>query len=208
MDPNHTLLLAYGAYLVGTLSPGPAVLAIMTTAMAEGRRAGLALALGVVTGSLAWGGVAALGLGALLETTAGALALLKIAGGLYLIWLAWRALRGALAEAPPPDAAAGPPASLSRHWARGLGIHLTNPKAVFVWMAIIAIGLPAGSTPGDVALVVGGCAVIGVGVFLGYAIVFSTGVSRRVYLRLRRLIGALAAAIFGGLGVRLVLAEP
>lgn len=208
MDPNHTLLLAYGAYLVGTLSPGPAVLAIMTTAMAEGRRAGLALALGVVTGSLAWGGVAALGLGALLETAAGALALLKIAGGLYLIWLAWRALRGALAGAPPPGAAAGPPASLSRHWARGLGIHLTNPKAVFVWMAIIAIGLPAGSTPGDVALVVGGCAVIGVGVFLGYAIVFSTGVSRRVYLRLRRLIGALAAAIFGGLGVRLVLAEP
>ena len=48
--PAH-LLLAWSAYVLGTGSPGPSNLAIMATAMNEGRRSAVALAAGVVTGA-------------------------------------------------------------------------------------------------------------------------------------------------------------
>ena len=62
------LALAYTAYLIATMTPGPANVAIMATAMREGRRQGLFLASGVVMGSITWGTLAALGLTALLST--------------------------------------------------------------------------------------------------------------------------------------------
>lgn len=48
------LLIAWTAYLIATASPGPAILAIITTSVSQGRKAGLALALGVLTGSYTW----------------------------------------------------------------------------------------------------------------------------------------------------------
>ncbi|MCD0504670.1 LysE family transporter, partial [Bordetella petrii] len=61
---NLTLILA--AALVASASPGPATLAIAGTSMAHGRRAGMAMASGITTGSLCWSCMAAFGLGAVM----------------------------------------------------------------------------------------------------------------------------------------------
>ncbi|WP_029029867.1 LysE family translocator [Salinarimonas rosea] len=208
MDIVPYLLVAYGTYVVGTASPGPANLAIMATSMEAGRASGVAMALGVVSGSVMWGVVAALGLGALLEASATVLVVMKVMGGLYLLWLAYRAARGALSTAPievPAGPARGAPPTLRRHYLRGLGIHLVNPKAVFVWMAIITLGLPVGAPPVLAALIVAGCAALGVVVFVTYALVFSSAPVVRVYAGLRRWIGAVIALFFGAAGTRLLL---
>ena len=82
------ILLAYSAFFLAIASPGPNVLAVIGTSMGVGRTSGLALALGVAAGSFLWALLTACGLSALLASYASALTAIKIAGGLYLLWLA------------------------------------------------------------------------------------------------------------------------
>jgi len=64
--PNLTL--AFGAFLLGMMSPGPNVLSIMGTSMSLGRKPGCALAFGIATGSVAWALLTVAGLSMLLAT--------------------------------------------------------------------------------------------------------------------------------------------
>src|SRR5262245_5284150 len=101
--PGHTLfsanlLLAYTAYLVGTASPGPSNLATISTAAHHGRKAALAFALGVMSGSMFWATVAALGVSAALVAWSQFIIAVKIFGGLYLLWLAFKSGRTALSH--------------------------------------------------------------------------------------------------------------
>jgi threonine/homoserine/homoserine lactone efflux protein len=200
-------LLAYATYFVATASPGPSNLSIMGIAMNEGRRAALQFAAGVLCGSLFWAILAVCGLSALLAGTATLLWALKIAGGLYLLWLAWRSLRSALR----PDAqplAAGPimrsPEPAWQLYLRGLGMHLTNPKAVLAWLAIVSLALPVGAQTGQALWVVGGCMLIGALVFGGYAMLFSVARARRIYARSRRGLEGVLAVVFATAGMRLL----
>jgi len=139
--PAHfeQLLLVYTAYVMAAASPGTANMAIMGIAMSKGRAPAMVLAAGIVTGSLFWAVLAATGISTVLSAYAGALTALKIAGGLYLLYLAYRSARSALsttvrqtlsrAEVSWVDYAA--------LYRRGVLLHLTNPKAVLAWMAIM-----------------------------------------------------------------------
>ena len=96
---NH-LLVVFTAYVIAAGSPGPSTLRIMGVAMNQGRRAGLALVAGVISGSPFWGLSAATGISALLARYAEALIVLKISGRIYLLYLAFRAARSALTSDP------------------------------------------------------------------------------------------------------------
>ena len=87
--------LSYAAFLITIASPGPNVLALISTSMSVGRKAGMALALGISYGSLTWALLTAFGLSALLMTYAHALTTIKIIGGIYLFWLAYNAFKSA-----------------------------------------------------------------------------------------------------------------
>ncbi len=207
-DSLSPLLLVYLSYVIAVASPGPSNMAIMGVAMGQGRRAGLALATGVLTGSYIWALAAAAGLSALLTAWAGALVLLKIAGGLYLLWLAVKSARAAARPDPGPSTPAAP-VPLGRLYRRGVLLHLTNPKAVLGWMAIMSLGLaPASGTPAQLPAILGGCALLGVVIFPGYALLFSTAPMVRGYRQARRWIEGLMAAVFGAAGLRLLLSRP
>lgn len=203
--PAH-LLLAWTAYVVGTASPGPSNLAIMATAMNAGRGPALCLAAGVVTGSWFWGVAAAFGLSAVLATYSQALVAIKILGGLYLLWLALKSARSAWSA---KEKAGGQAVHQSpgRTFLRGTAMHLTNPKAIFVWMSIVSMALPAGAQARDAWQVVAGCAVLGLCVFIGYALLFSAPLARRVYGRLRRWFEGTLALVFGYAGLRMLLSR-
>ncbi len=79
------LFLVFSAYLFLTLSPGPANMAIMTTSMRQGRRSGIALACGVLTGSQLWTNLAALGVTSLIITFPLALKIISLIRGLYFL---------------------------------------------------------------------------------------------------------------------------
>ena len=92
----YQLLLVYTTYVIAAGSPGPSTMRIMGVAMNQGRKAGLIFASGVVTGSIFWGLMAVTGVSAILTRFAEALVILKIFGGLYLLYLAFKAGRAAM----------------------------------------------------------------------------------------------------------------
>lgn len=200
------IVAAYLVYLVAVISPGPAIMAIVSTSISDGRRAGLAMAAGVFAGSFTWAMAASIGLAALLTQYAGFLQIVKIAGGLYLLYLAAKALRSASRKDDHILPATGNPEkrSLRRIFLLGYAIHVTNPKAIFAWVAIISLGLPANASAQAVAFIVGGCLLTGMTVFTGYAILFSTARAFRVYRAARRGIDATLGVLFAAAGIKLL----
>lgn len=201
------LALIYGAYLIATASPGPSNMAIMGMAMREGRLPALVLAAGVITGSLFWAILTATGLSAVLTTYVQALFVIKIVGGIYLLYLAFRAGRSALK--PASDfAGANTGRTTPRYRAlyrQGLLMHIGNPKAILSWIAIMSLGLRQDAPAGILPAIVGGCAILGVIVFGGYALLFSTASMVALYSSLRRWIESVLFAIFAVAGLKLLV---
>ncbi|SAL04425.1 lysine exporter protein LysE/YggA [Caballeronia arationis] len=199
---STNLLLTYAAYFVGTASPGPSNLAIMSIAANHGRRAGLIFALGVISGSMFWAMVATLGVSAALIAYSQFIIAVKIFGGLYLLWLAFKSGRRALETATASVMELERTQTSRSVYVRGAMLHLTNPKAILVWVSIVA--LSSNSTGSAHSVVVAGCAAIGCLVFGGYAVLFSTGLARRMYVRARRAMEGCLAVVFGIAGIRLL----
>jgi threonine/homoserine/homoserine lactone efflux protein len=205
---NTNLMLAYLAFAIGVASPGPSVLAVMGTAMAQGRARALALAAGIVSGSLCWGLSAAFGLAALMARWSGALALVKVVGGLYLLWLAWQAARKAVRGAGPQAAMRrGAGERYARTYARGAALHLTNPKAIVVWLSVVSLALPHNSGQADALAFVLSCALLSATIFCCYALAFSTDAARRGYRAAERPVNALLAGVFAYAGLRMLLSS-
>ena len=196
---------AYIAYLINVAAPGPANFAIIGTSISQGRRAGLITALGIACGSFTWACAAALGLATLLRTYAIALEVLKVLGGLYLIYLAWKAYRSA--RLPDDKVALGNVRTnytARQLWLRGYAIHVTNPKAIFAWLAIISLGLPENAPTSVIVLIVTICMSSSLTIFLTYATVFSTQHALRGYKAARRWIEGTMALVYSAAGLKLL----
>ncbi|MBX4955714.1 LysE family translocator [Rhizobium lentis] len=200
-------IVVYIAYVIAAGSPGPSNMAIMNVAMSQGRRPALVLAAGVITMSTCWGLIAVTGISTVLVRYANALIVLKIAGGLYLLWLAWKAARSAAAEDTPTSGLGRPAAALGTLYRRGILMHLGNPKAVLAWVAIMSLGLKPGASPDMALMAFGGCVLLGISIFGGYAVLFSTAPMVRGYARARRWIEASLAVFFAGAGSRLLFSH-
>ncbi|MFH1805998.1 MAG: LysE family translocator [Pseudomonadota bacterium] len=200
------ILIAYATFILATISPGPALLSTMGTAMGSGRKAGVALGLGVVCGSFTWGMLAALGLSSVLASWPGALDIIRIAGCLYLLFLAFKAFRSATSRHDPlaPPSAKGT-SGPGGHFLRGWGIHLTNPKAILAWIAIISLGLKPGAPVWVVVILLGGTMAFAILFYTSAAIAFSTPVMVRLYSRAQRGINAVLGLFFVFAAIRLVI---
>ncbi len=192
--------LAWLAFAVLAASPGPSTMAIMGTSLAYGREAGMRFAAGVVSGSVTWGVLSALGTAALLGQAAWTLTGLKIAGGVYFLWLAFKAGRSACQGTPVQDGTVNP----RRAYLAGLALHLTNPKAVFSWTTIVVLGMPAGAPAHHTFFILAGCAVLAITINMGYAIVFSNRQVVCGYRKVKRWVDGTLAVLFTLAGVRLL----
>ena len=206
MDQINVLVVVVAA-LAGGLTPGPGTLAISGTAMAQGRAMGLAVAWGITTGSTLWAVAAGLGVGSLLASNQWLAEGLRYAGAAYLGWLAYASGQAALrkGERPPPKDVSG--GSLVLAWAKGMLIHLGNPKAVVFWGSILAIGTKPGAGSGAVLGILAICLAINVAITTSYALLFSSAAITRGYLRLRRWLEGMFACVFGGASVYLLTAR-
>jgi threonine/homoserine/homoserine lactone efflux protein len=133
--PSTSTLLLFGLAALGLLViPGPAVLYIVTRSIHQGRAAGLVSVLGVATGSLVHVAAAALGLSALLMSSAVAFEAAKLLGAAYLIWLGIRTLRGRGEDEVP----GGPETTdLSRAYIQGVVVQVLNPKIALFFLALL-----------------------------------------------------------------------
>jgi threonine/homoserine/homoserine lactone efflux protein len=134
MLPTHSLLLFISAALILLVIPGPAVFYILGRSIGQGRSAGLASALGIAVGSLVHTVAAAVGLSALLMSSAIAFSAVKYLGAAYLIYLGIQKFRQSDSTALSPDA---PPVKLSRIFAQGIVVNVLNPKSALFFFAFL-----------------------------------------------------------------------
>jgi threonine/homoserine/homoserine lactone efflux protein len=133
MPDTHALWLFSLATLALLLVPGPAVLYIVTQSVDHGRLAGFVSVAGVHLGTLVHTFAAAVGLSALIVSSAVAFSVVKYAGAAYLVYLGIRRL---LERAPPVEVASGS-GSLARLFWRGALVNVLNPKTALFFFAFL-----------------------------------------------------------------------
>jgi threonine/homoserine/homoserine lactone efflux protein len=205
---EHVLPLAsiLVAIALGAISPGPSFVLVARTAIAGSRRAGLGTALGMGLGGLTFATLALLGLIALLAQVAWLYLGLKIFGGLYLLYLAWRLWRGASEPLSVDTAGMVQAGGFFRAVLLGLFTQLSNPKTAVVYAGIFAALLPSQHLP--LWLTVALPVAIFCIEFSWYALVataFSAGGPRRAYLGAKAWIDRLAGGVMAALGIRLIV---
>ena len=124
------LLAALGLLLI----PGPSVLYVITRSVEQGRRAGLASVLGIELASLVHTAAAALGLSAVLLTSALAFSVVKYLGAAYLIYLGLRTL---LMREKNSQIPVQVPRSFSQLFTQGFLVNLLNPKTALFFYAFL-----------------------------------------------------------------------
>jgi len=206
MIPVHSLLLFISAALVLLVIPGPAVFYILGHSIGHGRKAGIVSALGIGVGSIFHTAAAAVGLSALLLSSAVALGTVKYLGAAYLIYLGIQKLR----RDESTDLSAGAPqVKLSRVFAQGIVVNILNPKAALFFFAFLPqfVDTSRGSVPFQVVVLGAAFVLLGLLSDGAYALLASTGAG---WLRRRPRVARRSRLVSGGvlisLGVTTALA--
>jgi len=158
------LLTFLAAATLLIVAPGPDTLLVTRNVFRRGRRGGLVTAAGTVTGLALWSAAAALGLSALLAASRVGYDVVRVAGGLYLIWLGVQSLRshGVVAAAP----AEAPPIAMHRAYLSGVLSNLLNPKIGVFFVTFLPGFVPTGAPVGATAALLGALFVVETGLWL------------------------------------------
>jgi len=156
-DPS-TLGVFFGAGFVVLITPGPAVLYIVTRSIEQGRKAGLVSVLGIVVGTLFHVAAAALGVSALLMSSALAFNALRYLGAMYLIYLGVRTLA---TRERPLDAPEIDRAGLGEIFSQGVVVNLLNPHTALFFFAFLPQFVDPRRGPVAIQIVVLGLLFIG-----------------------------------------------
>ncbi|WP_261642259.1 LysE family translocator [Erwinia mallotivora] len=205
MEANIIALATiFGALILGAISPGPSFILVARTAMASARRAGMGAAVGMAAGSFIISLVALLGLHTLLSAVPWLWLALKTAGGLYLLWMAFRMFRGAKQPLLMTQGNATGQ-SFQRAFLTAFGTQVSNPKTAVVFAGIFAALLPPHiSTVMYVSLPVISMLVDGLWyAFVAYAL--SSSGPRNTYLRYKAMFDRLGGSVMALLGIRLIV---
>lgn len=182
--------------------PGPNNFMLMRFGMRHGRGVALAAGLGTTLSCIVWCAAAALGLAAALAAAPWLYRVLRIGGGLYLLWFAW-----ALWRSPPAGSPAGQPPTRPGGWSalwQGFAVNMTNPKSVLffasIFSAYVGPNTPAWTHGAAVAIVVATC----LGWQVAMAWLFSTRRAAAGYARAQRPLDVGAALLMGAFGLSLL----
>ena len=196
------VIVVLGLFLV----PGPAVLLVLTRTAQGGRRVGIATGAGIATGDLVHTLLAAVGLSALLMTSALAFGVVKLCGAGYLLWLGVKAFL----EKPSPagrsvDAAVAPAVSASRAFWQAIPAELLNPKTALFFLAFMPQFVHAERGHALAQFLILGLVFVAMSLAYSTALAFAIRPIGRLVGRLgwlQRWKGKIIGAIFISLGVR------
>jgi threonine/homoserine/homoserine lactone efflux protein len=201
MIPLHSYLFYCGLYAVAIAVPGPGVIAIVARALGSGFRATFPAALGILIGDLILMTLSAFGLALVAQAMGHLFLIVKIAGALYLFYLAykyWTAKVEEIGEVVPQSTGRGVLAYL--------GLTLGNPKAIAFFVAL----LPVAVNPRELNLLgylqlCAATAVLIPAITLGYAALASQ-LSRFVAsAKARKRINKGAGAVMAGAGCLIIV---
>ncbi len=207
MDAIWSVLAISAALAVGAVSPGPSFIVVARNAMSLSRQHGLATACGMGLGAGTFALLALLGLHAVFTALPMAFLVLKVAGGLYLLYIASLIIRHAKAPLQM-STTAGSPSSVSKLQAfrHGLLTQLSNPKTAIVFASVFSALLPA-QIPFWFYLVLPLSAMlIDGGWYILVAYLLSAEAPRQTYLKFKTGIDRAAGTVMALLGLKLVFA--
>lgn len=202
----YTLFAFLCASMALTIAPGPDNVFVMTQGITRGRKAAIVTALGMCSGITIHTTAAAFGISALFYSSALAFNLVKYAGAAYLLYLAFKTVRGTGASLPAGSEAL-PVAALFR---RGFIMNLLNPKVALFFLAFLPqfVNPASGGLPQQMIL-------LGI-VFMLQAVVifsligwFSGSLGRHLLARpkIAKYFDRLTAGVFVALGLKLALSR-
>lgn len=129
-----TLLTFIFASTVLAFAPGPDNIFVLTQSALYGKRSGILVTLGLCTGLLVHTSAIALGLAGIFRLSATAFSLLRVFGALYLLYLAWQAIKASRSTLQTDKAPVLSDIALYR---RGIIMNLSNPKIAIFFLAFL-----------------------------------------------------------------------
>jgi threonine/homoserine/homoserine lactone efflux protein len=172
--PDATTVLTFAlASLVLIVTPGPDMALQLSRSINYGRTHGIVTVIGTLVGVLVHSALVAFGISLLIVAAPPAFLALKLVGAVYLIWLAWQAIRsgGGFKLA----AAAKRPPTLAQSFWSGVLIDLLNPKIVLFFVTFLPQFVHAGDPNAPAQLLFLGVEYVLVSLPIGIAIVFGAG---------------------------------
>ncbi|WP_347456574.1 LysE family translocator [Acinetobacter thermotolerans] len=191
------------ALMLGAMSPGPTSIYVAKNSIAISRKHGLFTALGTGTGAAIFGMLAVLGLQAFLLAVPSAYLVLKICGGIYLLWMAFKIIKHAK-EPISSDDETTTQMSLRRAYTTGLITQLSNPKIAIVLASIFTALLPKEIPTYFYVVLPILCFFIDAGWCSLVAVALSAEKPRRVYLKFKAGFDRAAGAVMTALGLKLI----
>jgi threonine/homoserine/homoserine lactone efflux protein len=200
------LLTALLGFALAALSPGQNMVTVASTALGAGRRPALLAASGIATGAFLCSLCMSYGLARLFELYPWTLTVLSLVGGLYLLYLAYKGIRAAV-NGGSAMIAPGQQVDGFNAWLRGLIVTASNPKVALFWASIATYVTSFTTTDSILVTFAFAVAVTAMLIYGGYALVFSTAQSRRIYDRSKSVFEAGFGLVFGALGVMLLMSQ-
>ena len=200
-----SLLLFAGVYTLAVATPGPGIAALVARVMGHGLKGVAPFILGYVAGDLVWLAFASTGLAMLAREFAGALLAVKVAGAVYLLYVAWGLLRMPARldpDSPTPHVATG-----GRAFLASFSLTLGNPKVIVFFLSILPLALDLEKLDlGNLLVVAATACVVLSGTLLAYALAANRvrgwlGQTRAVKF-VRRAMGGLMAGVAVAILVR------
>lgn len=211
--PWHVFLTVWAFLAMNIVTPGPNVLNTIALAIGSGRRAGFGSALGVGLGIGMWCLGMSLGLAAAFQHWPPLKTVMTLLACGLLVWFASRYLRAARegwaarhqTGATTLQGKAG--VGFAGAFLRSLSVNASNPKALTSWVAVLAMFPVARATGGDIALLCAGACVMSFSIHTVYAVIFSTPLAARAYLRAAPVINTGVALFFLVFAARLAMSQ-
>ncbi|MEZ5841898.1 MAG: LysE family transporter [Hyphomicrobiales bacterium] len=202
--PFHTLMVGWLALVAAAAAPGPNLLAVAAASLGTGRRSGIAVSVGVATGTFGWALATVLGFTIIFAAHPELVDVLRIAGGGYLVFLGARAIRAGLRGGAAAPAAARADRTFGECYLRGLAVIATNPKALLFWSSVAALVVTPGMSLAVAVLFAAVSMLISVSVYSAYAFVFSLPRLRARYHDFSAWLEVAFGALFCLFGARLL----
>lgn len=204
MSPLLLLATIAFAHLLAAMSPGPSFVLVVRNAVAVSRRAALASAFGMGLGATFYAAAALMGLKAFLDQLPALFLAFRIAGALFLIWIAVMIFRHARDPMPTVAADAGASRGVFNAFAFALWTQLSNPKCILFFASIFIALLPQDMPAWMIPVILGIVLVQETAWYALVAVGFSMPRPRAFYARAKIILDRAAAGFIGAIGVKLL----
>ncbi len=201
MEYAATFATLFVTLMLVAASPGPAFVMVSQQALSHSRKAGLFAAAGLTVGSLVWVAMVLFGIAVIMREAVWLYTGLRIAGGLYLIYLGVRMWRGA--GAPIVDDAPKQMRPAKHAFRAALMVQLLNPKAAIFFGSIFLTMLPADGPAWIMPAALAMVTLTEFGWFASVAVVLSSTPAQRAYKHVKAWIERTAGAALALFGLKL-----